>query len=597
MDGSTTNVIADEFGYVATEPPAPLDVSELIDRALQHGLQSGDWSLCRDLLIALPPEAHAEEGHPFGLATAAFYVDQDAVAAERLVRVALCLPQSRWRPDSFRLLGVVLSARGCHAEARTTLEQGIHAVDALDIPADDKAAYKRWIEAAANELAIELAPEPASSFLAPAEGNEAIDSWLQNAMATGDWLGCRTRLSGRFGSAYAYEGFYLGLASACFYANRNVGRAESIARTALAQPESRWRPESYRLLGAILREAGKLEQAETALDAALDAIHKFALPDAEREDLENRIGVILLPVRVQLLEKDRSGIKSVLRNGIITGEHSDRRECREALIAIKHTERVWSPDVLSAILYASYLHASYLRRQITLRTLTHSSIRSGIVGARWLCRSAKLALLLVALATLAYLGLELLAYTCRNPAEASCAIGQNPLVRWFLGEYTLLWRDGAGWAATATEGTRRFLATSTAGQIAFGVAWQLMKILMLLAGLVAVFEAAKIFITMRTIRYTLNDARLTIRAGLLRRWRYNYEIMHASNFQIDQGIRQTLFGCARLSFYTVSVGGQKPEQVDVVGRAALILNLDKQIRGLARTLRAVARLKGIVAVD
>ena len=106
------------------------------------------------------------------------------------------------------------------------------------------------------------------------------------------------------------------------------------------------------MLGVILQSRGDLSAAETALDAGLDAMPRLNFSDEEKARYTDWIELVLQPVRGRLLEKDRGGIKSVLRNGILTGERSDKRECREALLALKEIERNWTPDFISALLFA-----------------------------------------------------------------------------------------------------------------------------------------------------------------------------------------------------------------------------------------------------
>ena len=259
---------------------------------------------------------------------------------------ALKAPNSRWRPDSFRLLALVLHQQGRTGEAQEAVERGMQAVDQLALDDDASASYRTWVGQALRD-GVDQPPE-----LRTAKSAQLLDEWLDEAYATGDWALCRRRLESAFQGNSSPEGACFGRAAACFHIDQDAGAAEDWLRVALRKPESRWRPDICRLLGVILQSRGDLSAAETALDAGLDAVPRLNFSDEEKARYTDWIELVLQPVRGRLLEKDRGGIKSVLRNGILTGERSDKRECREALLALKEIERNWTPDFISALLFA-----------------------------------------------------------------------------------------------------------------------------------------------------------------------------------------------------------------------------------------------------
>ena len=349
---------------VAVDP----DLRFEIDRLLEKGLESGDWAAVRASLSALPESRDFYEGYHLGLATASFYADDDLDSAEQAIELALSAPGSRWRPDSFRLLALVLQQQGRTVEAQEAVERGLQAVDQLALDDDASASYRTWV----GEALRDGVDQPTK--LRTAESAQLLDEWLDEACATGDWALCRRRLESEFQGNSSPEGACFGRAAACFHIDQDAGAAEDWLRVALRNSESRWRPDVCRLLGVILQARGDLNAAETALDAGLDAVPPLNCSDEEKARYIDWIELVLQPIRGRLLEKDRGGIKSVLRNGILTGERSDKRECREALIALKEIERSWTPDFISALLFMPVsrpygrFHARGLQTNLALHT-------------------------------------------------------------------------------------------------------------------------------------------------------------------------------------------------------------------------------------
>jgi len=566
-------------------PQAQAALNFSIDQAIERAISSGDWPACRAELIELDGSAKEYEGYPFALATTAYYADHDPLTALRLAHAALNRPLSRWRPDTFRLLAIVLEECGQPQQARDALKLGLVAVDDLAIPQEEKAQYRQWL---AEALPPDL-PDGSEEHLGTGVGRDStveteddVDRRLESALATGNWEAWQQHRDGKSGARAKphCEGEYLGLASAA-YAEHNTNLAEKLVRSALAAKESRWRTESYRLLGEILQRRGKLEAAETALDAAIDAVRKLSLREDEKEAYVQSIDEALLPIRVQLLEKDRSGVKSVLRNGIITGERTDKRECRETLIALKNFERSWFPDFLSALIYTVQFSGRPSNTGSVLR-----AARSAISATlRLLLTCLKIGIAVSALVAVAYFVAAFTPLGCRQKGS------DLPYCGGAVGAYI---RSFASNLPDALE--TLFRHASTAGSVRAGAYAASLTILAVML-IIVLAKLGKAFIAMISTRYFIRDGRVTIRTGLFRRVRKNYEIIHASRFIIDQGITQTLLRRARLSFYSISVGGQSPEEVVIIGRSKFVLNLDRDIRGLNRMMRSVARLKGIVSLD
>jgi hypothetical protein len=459
-------------------------------------------------------------------------------------------------------------------------------VDDLAIPQEEKARYRQWLEEALPPDLPDGGEERLGAGVgrdSAGETEDAVDRRLESALATGNWDEWQQYRDGksRVRAKARYEGEYFGLASAACYGEHKTNLAEKLVRSALAAKESRWRPESYRLLGEILRRRGKLEAAETALDAAIDAVRKLSLREDEKEAYVQSIDEALLPIRVQLLEKDRSGVKSVLRNGIITGERTDKRECRETLIALKNFERSWFPDFISALLYTIQFSERPSKRGSLLRAAGSASA----AALRLLLTCLKIVVAMSALIAAAYVIAAFTPLGCRQKGS------DLPYCGGAVGAYI---RSFASNLPDALEAL--FRHASSAGSVREGEYAVSLTIL----GVIFIIVLAKLlkaFIAMISTRYFIRDGRVTIRTGLFRRVRKNYEIIHASRFIIDQGIIQTLLRRARLSFYTISVGGQSPEEVVIIGRSKFVSNLDHDIRGLNRMMRSVARLKGIVSLD
>lgn len=569
----------------AGAPQAQADLELSIDHAIERAISTEDWPTCRGELIEVD-SAQEYEGYSFALATTAYYVDHDPLTALRLAHAALNRPLSRWRPDTYRLLAIVLEECSQPRQARDALKLGLMAVDDLAIPEDEKAQYRQYL---AETLSPDLPPgseERSGTGVgrdSRGETKDDVDSRLESALATGDWEPWqqhRDRKSAGQAKTH-YEGEFFGLASAAYYAEHNTNLAEKLVRSALAAKESRWRPDSYRLLGEILQRRGKLEAAETALDAAIDTVRKFPLREDEKEAYVQSIDEALLPIRVQLLEEDRSGVKSVLRNGIITGERTDKRECRETLIALKNFERSWFPDFISALLYT--LQSSSHRSNA--RSPFRAFVSMFSMAGRLLRVCLKITIAASVLIAAAYLIAKFTPLGCQqtdtNPGYCGGALGAA--IRSFATNLASVWG-----VFTAHPSAAEIVRRSE-----YGVSLAILTVILI----IALAKLGKAFIAMISTRYFIRDGRITIRTGLFRRVRKNYEIIHASRFIIDQGIIQTLLRRARLSFYTISVGGQSPEEVVIIGRHKFILNLDRDIRGVNRMMRSIARLKGIVSVD
>ena len=343
MDMTSLELV--RHGAPATAPTVDRDIRLKIDGLLEQGLEYGDWAAVRASLSALQESRDCYEGYHLGLATASFYVDDDLDSAERALDSALSAPDSRWRPDSFRLLALVLQQQERTGEAQDAVERGLQAVDQLALDGDASASYRTWV----GEALRDVVDQPTK--LRTAKSAQLLDEWLDEACVTGDWALCRRRLESEFQGNSSPEGACFGRAAACFHIDQDAGAAEDWLRVALRNSESRWRPDVYRLLGVILQARGDPNAAETALDAGLDAVPRLNCSDEEKARYIDWIELVLQPIRGRLVEKDRGGIKSVLRNGILTGERSDKRECREALIALKEIERSWTPDFISALLF------------------------------------------------------------------------------------------------------------------------------------------------------------------------------------------------------------------------------------------------------
>ena len=496
---------------------------------------------------------------------------------------ALSAPDSRWRPDSFRLLALVLQQQERTGEAQDAVERGLQAVDQLALDGDASASYRTWV----GEALRDVVDQPTK--LRTAKSAQLLDEWLDEAYVTGDWALCRRRLESEFQGNSSPEGACFGRAAACFHIDQDAGAAEDWLRVALRNSESHWRPDVYRLLGVILQARGDPNAAETALDAGLDAVPRLNCSDEEKARYIDWIELVLQPIRGRLVEKDRGGIKSVLRNGILTGERSDKRECREALIALKEIERSWTPDFISALLFMPVWRPMVaFMRAVSRRTLRYIRL-----AVRLSPRIAKSAFLVVTLGAIAYGVLKFSASMCLGSSGGFCMSATAFVIAMYLGACeqmaTMAWSLFTGLSTTVSVDDLTKLPVEAANATV---------ILLLLALLTppGAYLIAKLAIQ-KTTRYALIDGRLTIEEGIIRRQRTNFEIMHASHFEIHQNILPRFWGRARFEFYTVSVGGQHSEPAVVYGRRKTILVLDKQIRGIVRMLRTVARLKGIVAVD
>ena len=581
MDMTSLELV--RHGAPATAPTVDRDIRLEIDRLLEQGLEFGEWAAVRASLGALPESRDSYEGYHLGLATASFYADDDLDSAERALDSALKAPDSRWRPDSFRLLALVLHQQGRTGEAQEAVERGMQAVDQLALDDDASASYRTWVGQALRD-GVDQPPE-----LRTAKSAQLLDEWLDEAYATGDWALCRRRLESAFQGNSSPEGACFGRAAACFHIDQDAGAAEDWLRVALRKPESRWRPDICRLLGVILQSRGDLSAAETALDAGLDAVPRLNFSDEEKARYTDWIELVLQPVRGRLLEKDRGGIKSVLRNGILTGERSDKRECREALLALKEIERNWTPDFISALLFAPVWRPMVA----FVRAVYRGALRCMRVAVRLSPRVAKSAFLVVTLGAIGYGALKFTASMCAGSSGGFCTGATAFAIAMYLGACeqmaAMAWSLFTGLSAIASGGDLAKLPEEAANA----------TVILLLVALLtppAAYLIAKLAIQ-KTTRYALVDGRLTIEEGIFRRQRRNFEILHASHFEIQQDVLPRFLGRARFIFHTVSVGGQHSEPAIIYGRRKTILTLDKQIRGIVRTLRTVARLKGIVAVD
>ena len=171
-----------------------------IDRLLEQGLKVGDWEATRTALRVAPKEATSHEGYHLGLATAAFYVDHEAAAAEQSLTEAINCPSSQWRPDSYRLQAIILQALGRNEEAAKAVEQGIFAVEKLSLDDEAKARYRTWVGQALVD--------PNKQLVAGAtiKGPELLDTLLTEASATDDWAFCRKRIDESFQGHSDLEG-------------------------------------------------------------------------------------------------------------------------------------------------------------------------------------------------------------------------------------------------------------------------------------------------------------------------------------------------------------------------------------------------------
>jgi hypothetical protein len=536
---------------------------EEIDRQLGQGFESGDWGAVRSALRAAPKEAAAYEGYHLGLALAAFHADADTAAAEQALAAALNRPASLWRPDVYRLQAIVLHAVGLDELARRAVANGLAAVERLSVDDTTKAGYRSWLELALPASTGELAPLP------ELKGEKLLDAWLSEASVSGDWRLCLERVRERFGGRLDLEAFCYARGAAAYHADSNTIAAEKWCCAALDAPESKWRPDVYRLLGVLLKERGDLETAESKLDAALDAVSRMSIPDDERARYADWIEAVLQPVRSELLQKDRVGIKSVLRNGILSGERTDKIECREALIALKSDEGTWTPDFISALLQAlGTSNFGFVGRALAL---VGRLLRIAVLAALW--------------AAILYGALHVPKMMCANSRDTWCyALTNSPL----------------GPVMDASEHFGAAAASNlplTPADILGEAETILVAALLIACILVAAGPLVRALLIRVTTKYILNDGRLTTEHHLLRRSRKNYEMLHASAFEINQAPVQWLLGRAQLSFFIVAVGGNGAEQVDIIGRRTELLAIEKHIRGMGRTMRSLARLKGIVAVE
>jgi tetratricopeptide (TPR) repeat protein/membrane protein YdbS with pleckstrin-like domain len=557
-----------------------------MDEALVIALDSDDWSDCRRIATQLIGSLQDYEGCYFGLASAAYFIDGDAPSTCKLIQLCLSKPRSKWRPDVYRLLGIALQGAGQHGAAADAFQSARNAVIDLDMAEEDKERYRQWIEDA-------IAPPMSDQVAADAnrgrpDAISEVDEWIEAGIATGDWQKFSDAAGVVSRNPAAADGVLFGKAAFQFYQRHDLNRAEQLANQGLKETKSVWRPHLYRLLGLILIEKGRLEDAESRLDNALDLIEQSSRTEHQKIELVAWVEEIANPLRSRLLEEQRSGIKSVLRNGILTREHSDKRECRQALIALKVNELRWTPDYISTLLFVV---------RGTSRRRYPGQVRAFLPALfRLVWRTFKLAVMVAVVAVAGHYLSAFLRSECYYFGSGFCtALDRSDAFHAFRFYTTKIFEI----IMVALVSLKPVLSGESHDipALAEDTVYYLVLAIAAVFLLTVFHRMIKILIEMKTTRYAMADGRITVRTGLLNRRQKAYEIIHASQFSVDQGAMQTLLGRAKLSFYTVSVGGHEPELVGLIGRHDFILKLDREIRGLARMLRTLARLKGIVAVD
>ena len=233
------------------------------------------------------------------------------------------------------------------------------------------------------------------------------------------------------------------------------------------------------------------------------------IPDEEKARYAEWFEIVLQPVRSRLLENDRTGIKAVLRNGILTGERSDKRECREALIALKSNERSWTPDFASALLQARGSGPKLTDAVRVGRWICGVTIR--VIGfSPWLLRSTILAALVAAGL---YGALYLPEKMCAEFSGDVCSAISNPVITFFMTVCERAYAVTAGmlwslWTGMSLNGLESHFA-----QILGEVASRIVLALFLAYLLLEAFRFARVITIQKTTRYVLNDGRLDDPSG------------------------------------------------------------------------------------